>query len=135
MNEERHEENYDDYLLIAGYRVGQYQGRAWAKRKGLKNLSLIGSSLSDVVERLKQAVQAEVRRRSEALRETLPQRHREFLRRRGCVYQGLRPMTRKHRIVNCHHCKFIVDKAVDLECIACGWLVCNECAACGCSVG
>lgn len=132
MGEERYEENYDDYLLIAAYRGGQYQGRAWAKRKGLDNLSLIGSCVSDVVQRLKQAVQEEVRRRSDALRETLPQRHRDLLRRRGHVYQGLRPITRKHRIAHCHTCKLTVDKTVDFECIACGRAICNECAACGC---
>ncbi len=132
MSEDRHEEDYDNYLLIAAYRGGQYQGRAWAKKKGLDNLSLIGSGVSDVIELLKQAVQAEVRRRSDALRETLPQRHRDFLRRRGHIYQGVQPVRRKHRAAHCHNCKSTVDAALDFECIACGQVVCNECAACGC---
>lgn len=132
MSDTRHEEFYKDFALIAAFNKGQFQGRAWAKLPGLENLSAVGTSVPNVVEKLKALATAEVRRRSRVLRETLPERHRQFIEGRRVEFKGLRPITRTHRVSHCYVCKTIVDNAVDLECISCGWIVCTECAACGC---
>ena len=132
LNNVRHEEFYKEFHLITALFKGQFQGRAWAKREGLENLSVIGSSITDVLEKLKSAANTEIKRRSMALRETLPHRHQQFLEKRKIEYKGFRSITRTYRISHCYNCKSAVDSAVDFECVVCGWIVCNECAACGC---
>ena len=151
MGIDRHEEFVGDYHLIAAFMDGAYQGRAWAKRNDLENLSAIGTSISDVCMRLKQLIKeenlrvlphrqelaAEHRRisedRSNALRLTLSQRHKDRLATLGCgIYQGLQPQSHAPRASHCYNCKASVDNSVDQECVTCGWIVCNECAACGC---
>lgn len=132
MSDNRHEESYKDFSLIAAFHKGQFQGRAWARLPGLANLSAVGTSVPDVLEKLKALASAEVGRRTRALRETLPERHRQFIEGRRVEYKGLRPITRTHRVSHCYNCNATVDNAVDLECITCGWIVCTECAACGC---
>lgn len=65
--------------------------------------------------------------------------HRGFLKGRGvrldqnfghsCVEQSV---FKAHRAANCYSCRAKVDNDWHLECIACGWIVCGDCGACGC---
>jgi hypothetical protein len=132
VSKQRHEEFFKDYRLVAAFYNGQFRGKAWANKDGLIDLDVVGANLQEVVSNLKQAIQLEALRRARAMRENLTERHQEFLNSRGVPDQGRRPLTRTHRTSHCYNCKSTVDNAVDLECIACGWIICNECAACGC---
>lgn len=45
---------------------------------------------------------------------------------------GVRSSQRRHpRFAKCHYCKCELDSTLDLECVACGWILC-DCGACGC---
>lgn len=65
--------------------------------------------------------------------EWLEHRHKRFLSERGLPDRGIRPATsnRTHRITHCWSCTKHLDNSVDVECIACRWIIC-QCGACGC---
>ena len=69
----------------------------------------------------------------EDARETLVERHREALELVGVTYLGVRPRSapRKRRITHCYSCQEDLDNTIDIECAACGWILCL-CSACGC---
>lgn len=64
---------------------------------------------------------------------TPTERHKELLERLGKEYQGVRKATRlnRHRVTHCYSCKSGLDNSIDVECVACAWILCN-CGACGC---
>ena len=41
---------------------------------------------------------------------------------------------RDRRVTNCHSCGKTLDNGIELECEACGWILC-DCGACGCGFG
>jgi hypothetical protein len=57
--------------------------------------------------------------------------HEAFLRGRGLPNQGTRLGLGHRRVTHCYSCERRLDNAVDVECSACGWIVCH-CGACGC---
>ncbi len=58
--------------------------------------------------------------------------HRKKLEKLGLPYKGINVnSTKSHRSTNCYDCKANIDNAINLECKACGWILC-ECGACGC---
>jgi hypothetical protein len=72
------------------------------------------------------------RRRREAERQAIIEAHRRFLEQRSLPARQVRlPSGRVHRVTHCYNCKHHLDNAVELECAACGWIVCR-CGACGC---
>jgi hypothetical protein len=72
------------------------------------------------------------RRQRQAEREAIIEAHRRFLEQRSLPAQQVRlPSGRVRRVTHCYHCKHHLDSAVDVECAACGWIVCR-CGACGC---
>jgi hypothetical protein len=66
-------------------------------------------------------------------RETLVNRHREAIEAGGGTYLGVRASSvpRNRRITHCYSCKEHLDNSIDIECAACGWILCL-CSACGC---
>jgi hypothetical protein len=90
---------------------------------------------------LQEAARAEARRwaslsPAEQHRErmsALAQRHKERLDRLGLAFKGIRPSsaTRFHRVTHCYECHDELDSSVDVECVACNWILCG-CGACGC---
>lgn len=71
-------------------------------------------------------------RRREAERQAIIESHRRFLEHRNLSPQNVQlPSGRSHRVTHCYNCKHHLDNAVDVECAACGWIVCR-CGACGC---
>ena len=64
---------------------------------------------------------------------TLEDRHKRFLRERGLSDSGIRPATthERHRVTHCWSCAGRLDSTIDVECAACGWIIC-QCGACGC---
>ena len=69
----------------------------------------------------------------ERTRDALIEYHREFLSLARRPYAGVRaPGRTKHRrVAHCYSCGSALDSATDIECVACGWIVC-WCGACGC---
>ncbi len=60
-------------------------------------------------------------------------RHSEFLESRSLVNRGVRiPTSHRRRVTHCWLCKRGLDNLIDVECVACGWIVCR-CGACGCA--
>jgi uncharacterized small protein (DUF1192 family) len=70
---------------------------------------------------------------AEAKRSALEARHRAFLEKGGQQYSGvrIRPNSSPQRITHCWSCKRHLDSSIDLECVACNWILC-DCGACGC---
>ena len=71
--------------------------------------------------------------RQERERLELIARHEAFVAKSGKTYQGFitSSKVRNPRITHCYSCFEDLDSRADVECKACGWLVCN-CGACGC---
>jgi hypothetical protein len=75
---------------------------------------------------------AEEHRRRESDRQAVIYAHQRFLKSRGLTLAGTRHSSgRTHRVTNCYNCMSHLDNAIDVECEACGWIVC-ACGACGC---
>lgn len=133
-SEERTVELYRGYEIVTTCNTKGCRGRAWAKNTGLNNLSAEGVNVSDVVKNLRKVIDIELQPNTAELRKTLPARHREYLAGLGKPDARLRAasLIRPHRVNVCYQCGEPVDNEVDLECVACDWIVCHACAACGC---
>ena len=89
-----------------------------------------GKFVRDEVARL-EAESAKMAQLLTARREETIERHRLLMERNGYSYRGTRRSSRKARTARCWNCHVSLDNAVDVECGACGWILCN-CGACGC---
>jgi hypothetical protein len=68
---------------------------------------------------------------------SLEEKHQERLARLGKEYRGVRPATSglgRRRVTHCYACLRELDNSADIECVACGWILCS-CGACGCGYG
>lgn len=61
------------------------------------------------------------------------EKHRSNITSLGVEYRGVQvsKKRRKRRTANCYACQSPLDNYFDLECVKCGWIVC-DCGACGC---
>lgn len=68
------------------------------------------------------------------LREKAKIAHEKLLKEENILYKGAKnsSTTKEHRITHCFRCKNDLETDIDMECIACGWLIC-VCGACGCT--
>lgn len=134
MNPEQRRLMYRGYEIVSRCESGACKGKAWTKEVGLNNQSDDGVSLDDVVDKICRLIDIELQPRTEELRGTVPERHRDYLIKLGKPDRGLKAVsiTRPHRASVCYQCGEPVDNKVDFECAACEWIVCNACAACGC---
>lgn len=58
--------------------------------------------------------------------------HKEFLAAKGIPYRGVNHSgKRSYRTTGCYSCKGHLDNKIDIECVACNWIICR-CGACGC---
>ncbi len=80
-----------------------------------------------------QAQEGERRAKERLASLSLGERHRLRLEKLGKPYLGVQPATRarQHRVTHCYACKRSLDNTIDVECVACGWILCS-CGACGC---
>jgi len=85
--------------------------------------------------RLERQKQMEIER-IESERSQLIEKHTKFLKSIGKEYKGVKEHSqiRERRITYCWSCHGSLDNAIDLECNACGWILCR-CGACGCGRG
>lgn len=63
------------------------------------------------------------------------ERHRRFLNNAGRSEVKTVKARKRVRVSHCWNCKQPVDNSIDLECSACGWIICGSCGACGCTYG
>lgn len=63
----------------------------------------------------------------------LEERHRAKVAETNKQYLGVRLAQggRRKRVTHCYSCKSALDNSINLECKACGWILCS-CGACGC---
>ncbi len=63
---------------------------------------------------------------------TLKGRHEIIITGLGFAYKGTRPSDKgKPRTAHCWMCHSALDNSIDIECVACSWILC-DCGACGC---
>lgn len=67
-----------------------------------------------------------------AVKKEAENEHRSKLEKLGLPFKGISFNSKKsHRATHCWDCKEALDSYIDLECNACGWILC-KCGACGC---
>lgn len=65
------------------------------------------------------------------LQQGIEARHKARLQEKGVAYGGVRKRQGSPRSTHCYACKSPLTSLSDLECVSCGWILC-ECGACGC---
>lgn len=73
----------------------------------------------------------EQRQVSALKRQEIEARHRHRLQEIGLPYKGTQQRSSDLRWTHCWSCKSLLTNATELECSACGWILC-KCGACGC---
>lgn len=131
---EPHIEYYKGFQLVAKFYQGRFQGRAWHRTTN-KKITADGAAVRDIVRSLEKLVDADVAENMAVYRQRLIEKHREFLTSIGKPDLGQGVVSRFVRSNHCYKCKGPVDNTFDLECKACGWIICSYCAACGCGFG
>jgi len=130
LNSQRTQEYYRGFKIVAALYKNEFQGRAY---HSLKKLSVNNcSEIDDAVCKLKQIIDAEINQNIEVYQKDIQEKHKAFLKTKGKQFSETRPSSSHHRESHCYNCKSAVDNKFDVECIACGWIVCNSCGACGC---
>lgn len=123
---------YNSYRVIARFWKGAFRARA-TSYIDRRRIDVEGFSLEDAVRKLTALIHEDIEERASIQRERLPERHKARMVREGLPYLGIRQRTvSEHRITHCYSCKSELDNAADVECAACGWIICRICAACGC---
>jgi len=75
------------------------------------------------------------RSKQKVAKEIIIERHKKYLEQIGKVQGSYRVNAQvdiHRRITGCFNCKNHLDNALDLECTICGWIICDNCGACGC---
>ncbi len=94
---------------------------AWRETTGL-----------DWLEAERQYYQLRAEREATGREPSPAERHRERLESIGKQYLGVRKaLPKKLRVTHCYSCKQTLSNSIDVECVVCGWILCN-CGACGC---
>jgi hypothetical protein len=122
-------ESYNGFEIVADFYKGKFQGRAHGERK----FDAVGPDTESVVAALRSQIDDWRRDRVAILAAERRERHRAFLKARGILYQGVREasMPRSRRVTHCYACKTHLDNAINVQCVACNWILC-DCGACGC---
>lgn len=78
-------------------------------------------------------VQRELVQREQIARREIEEKHKIFLKNRAKPFLGTRDRSNflPPRATHCWACHGSLDSTVNLECVACGWILCT-CGACGC---
>lgn len=123
---------YHSYRVIARFWKGAFRARAISYRDK-RRIDVEGVSIEDAVRKLTALIHTEIEEQASVQREQLPEIHKARMAREGLPYHGIRKRTGSdRRITHCYSCKSALDNIVDIECAACGWIICRICAACGC---
>jgi hypothetical protein len=104
-------------------------GRQWYDAKSRIGLPAVEADRMEALLRSKPALLEEAH--AVEARECLA-RHRARLTSLGIAHRGAGPACGWiHRCTHCWACKHPLDSEVDLQCYACGWILCR-CGGCGC---
>ncbi len=126
--DDRRVETYRGFRLVAALWQGKYQGRISRLRRRLRDVE--GSSVDDVIGRMHDIIDSE---QFEAwYRDEVIRIHRERIVSSGLEYRGTSEQSRQQRASVCFSCHASVDTRLDLQCLACRWIICSVCGACGC---
>jgi len=131
MSEERVAEYYKGFQIVTAFYKGEYQSRGhhkFANKLEAKQCN----GISDAIEKIKKKVDEEVNANIENIQKSIIENHKQVMIDSGRNYLGVRSITSFRRINNCYSCKRSVDNAYDIECAACGWIICSNCSSCGC---
>ena len=131
MSEERETEYYKGFEVVADFYKGEYQSRGhhkFTKKLGVTKCT----SISDAILKIRMVIDAELDANIENIQESIIKNHKEVMLSAGRKYLGTRSITSFRRINHCYSCKRPVDNAYDIECVACGWILCSRCGSCGC---
>lgn len=101
------------------------------QQKDLENLLTPFHNIRESETRAANLVEAASRKEQLLILE-IKERHRLFFESSGYETPEVRKSREVNRVSHCWNCKQKVDNSIDLECSACGWIVCGECGACGC---
>lgn len=126
-----HIENYIGYKIVAKFHRGEFRGVAWPPVGSVKH-SVSSGSIADVVAFLKELIDDLTPEQRVIRMQALVEKHRSFMDGQGVPYLHPRSISKMHRANHCYMCGAAVNSALDLECSACDWIVCSNCAACGC---
>jgi len=135
MSRERLIRVYRGCQLVAVKKADGFAGAAWSW-KGSGSLARVnGSSIDDVIDKLRRAL--DTPENLERIRLTIVRKHQEFLSARGIdadqisVRRAGLSTQRTNRQPSCWGCKATLDSTSDFECTGCGWIICTGCGACG----
>ena len=122
---------YRGFMVITGFRAGKCEGAAFNKLLK-RSFHAKGTTAAEALKMIEQMIDADVGDNIEKYRNVLIEAHAAFIRSVGKKYQGVRSAPQGRRVNHCYSCRARVDNSYDLECSACNWIVCSNCAACGC---
>ena len=131
---QRYENLYHGYKIIADHWKGKIQGRAYFGCSNdadkSKTISSIGSSIEDVVQKLKEHID-ELNLQQGRCHEQL---HKEYLESIGKRFNGYidGEMPRSLPEWHCYSCKTEFAEFQGLRCAGCGAEVCPHCGTCHC---
>jgi len=133
---DRQTEKYLGFDLVAALYQGTFQGKVWGLKTGQALFETTGTSIDDVLRRLRAAVES--RTFKQEFRSYLESKHLEFLAQTGInstlvgIVEPRKEARRDARQTGCFGCKSHLDNEFDWECRRCGWIICTSCGACGC---
>ena len=130
--DDRERTYYKGFELVAKPGKPEAKGRAW-HRIANKNFAASAPEVDDVLRMLRLQVDRDMSENMAVYQAAVTAKHRELLAKIGKPYKGCGSVSRHARASHCHHCKGPVANLFDLECVGCGWIVCNYCASCGCN--
>lgn len=122
---------FHGYELITGKISDSYDGRAYhwfAKRIETRG----HPSEESAQAALKQQVLEDVAKNQSTYIQKISEKHEERMRNGNKPYSGWTVSDFFARENHCFECKRPVSNLYDIVCRSCKWIVCNNCAACGC---
>jgi len=131
FDDDRTKQSYKGFDLVAAPGALEAKGLA-SHQITRKRFSAKGIDVPAVLATLRTMVDGDLAQNRDAYLAAVSQKHKEFLVALGKHDKGRGGVSRWTRSSNCYNCKGSVTNLFDLECVACGWIVCNSCAACGC---
>jgi hypothetical protein len=131
MTENRIIEYYKGFKVVVAYYKEEYQARGHHKIAETVSARKC-DSLEDAQKKIRLLIDSAVELNRESIRQGLIENHKKWMENKGKQYLGVRAITSFRRTSHCYSCKAGVDNAYDVECAACGWIICSNCGACGC---
>ena len=131
MSEERVREYYKGFQIIAAFYQGEYQSQGHHKFAAKLEAKKF-DGISDAITKMKKIIDAELDINIVNIQRGVVEQHKQVMLEAGRKYLGVGSIALYNRVSHCYECKRPVDNTYDLECVACGWIICSNCVSCGC---